>query len=368
MFDTASPDDAVVTVLAVPWDATMSSFEMTGRNVCRTPHRMINFASVLDGVDVDLNEFGLSCPGSFGIHADFSVAGEIENYNAEAASLLCPTRVRGDEPPLPVEDERPAERRTLSPSSVQRIQELWHAHNDAVEGRFRQLLAAGRLGAVVGGDHSSPYGAMKAFGAHCKARGTEFGILQFDTHADLYDAFDGVSCSHACIMKRVLDDVEALSSVVAVGIRELCTEELRAHAADSRHHVFTAADLRQATLSDGNSGAGGAGWREAVQAIVGRLPKYVWVTFDIDALDLQYCDGTGTPAPGGLTYLQATDVLLEIHRSGRVLCGFDLVEVGSSAAGVNVGARLLYKLAGLQMLGIGAQDADELPRFRGVFP
>ena len=157
-------------------------------------------------------------------------------------------------------------------------------------------------------------------------------------------------------MKRVLDNVEALDAVVAVGIREVNSQELEAHSADSRHHMFTAAHLRRASF------AGGAEWERAVRAIVAPLPHHVWVSFDIDGLELQFCDGTGTPVPGGLSYLQATDVLLEIHRSGRVLCGFDVVEVGSTPAGVNVGVRLMYKLAGLQMLGLGARDNLQIRR------
>ena len=84
--------------------------------------------------------------------------------------------------------------------------------------------------------------------------------------------------------------------------------------------------------------------------IVEALPPRVWVSFDVDGLDPRYCPHTGTPVPGGLDLAEAVYVLGEVVRSGRVLVGFDLNEVAPGPEGdewdANVGARLLYKLAG----------------------
>ena len=337
--------NALITIVGVPWDATMCSFEHTGRSVHRTPERLLNYSRVIDEVDVDTLELGLGIPRKYGIHYDLSLAPETVAYSTEAALLLRPSRPTGDEPPGRQEDEPD---HTPSKKDLDRIHELWRLQATALEAKFDALYEAGRVAAVFGGDHMSSYGAIKSFGKHCAAKGETFGILQFDAHMDLYEEYEHLRCSHACAMKRVLDDVDALDSFVAVGIRELNEMECKVSIADSRHRVFTAADLRRAL--------GTARWHEAVQKIVSTLPRHVWVTFDIDGLDLSYCQGTGTPVPGGLSYHQAVDILTEIHRSGRVLCGWDLVEVGDGAAGVDVGARLAYKMAGLQMLGVGATD------------
>ena len=69
-------------------------------------------------------------------------------------------------------------------------------------------------------------------------------------------------------------------------------------------------------------------------------------SIDIDGLDPALCPGTGTPVPGGLSWREAMTLLRTLGRSGRTIVGFDLCEVGTSDWDANVGARVLYKLAG----------------------
>ena len=85
-----------------------------------------------------------------------------------------------------------------------------------------------------------------------------------------------------------------------------------------------------------------------------RLPRRVYVSFDIDGLDPVLCPRTGTPVPGGLSFHQATGLLDAVVRSGRTIVGCDLSEVSPGPRGdewdANVGARLLYKLIGFTLL------------------
>ncbi len=91
-------------------------------------------------------------------------------------------------------------------------------------------------------------------------------------------------------------------------------------------------------------------WAEQVKRLLEPLPKDVYVTFDIDGLEPGLCPHTGTPVPGGLSFQEAAYLLAAVVRSGRRMVGFDLVEVAPDPAGGewdgNVGARVLYKLAG----------------------
>ncbi len=84
-----------------------------------------------------------------------------------------------------------------------------------------------------------------------------------------------------------------------------------------------------------------------------RLPRDVYVSFDIDGLDPALCPNTGTPVPGGLSFQQAVALLSRVQRSGRRIVGFDLNEVAPGADGDdwdgNVGARVLYKLIGFMV-------------------
>ena len=75
----------------------------------------------------------------------------------------------------------------------------------------------------------------------------------------------------------------------------------------------------------------------------------MWITFDIDGLDPTLCPGTGTPVPGGLGWHTAMALLDGVAARGHRVVGFDLTEVGTGAWDLNVGARVLLKLATLAL-------------------
>ena len=73
------------------------------------------------------------------------------------------------------------------------------AFHARVEKAADELLAKGKLVGLVGGDHSTPLGLMRAL-----AKKHEFGILQIDAHCDLRDSYEGFTYSHASIMHNAL--------------------------------------------------------------------------------------------------------------------------------------------------------------------
>ena len=217
--------------------------------------------------------------------------------------------------------------------------------NAWVEARCRHWLEHGKLIALVGGDHSTPYGLLKALAA----AGEPFGILQIDAHADLRDAYEGFVFSHASIMRNALEMPE-VSHLVQVGIRDYCQEEADFIAGDARVTSFFDRDLKHAQYAGGT-------WAEQVHTIVERLPKRVYVSFDIDGLDPKLCPHTGTPVPGGLEFEQALYLIEHVARSGRTIIGCDVNEVApgpnDSEWDANVGARLLFRLCNLMAASNG---------------
>ena len=138
-----------------------------------------------------------------------------------------------------------------------------------------------------------------------------------------------------------------IARLVGVGWRDLGAAEVdRIRREPDRIRSFD--DLTLARWA-----AGGRPWLDVADEIVAALPPKVYVSFDIDGLDPALCPHTGTPVPGGLSWHQAHLLLAQLSRHRRVV-GFDLCEVSPGAAGArsadewdgNVGARLLYKLAG----------------------
>ena len=208
--------------------------------------------------------------------------------------------------------------------------------NQYVYETTRRLLVENKIAAVVGGDHSAPFGAVQAVAEHQES----FGILHLDAHADTRDAYEGYTWSHASIMRNILQRIPQVSKLVQVGIRDFCEEELEfAKSQTDRICVHTDFDLMRAKFE-------GECWGKQVSKILKDLPSKVWVSFDIDALDPRFCPHTGTPVPGGLDFQEAYYLIANLARSGRQILGFDLCEVGDAEWDGNVGARILYYLAG----------------------
>ena len=219
--------------------------------------------------------------------------------------------------------------------------------NQRVYGHARKLVEQGRLVGVVGGDHSSPYGLIKALAE----QGESFGILHFDAHYDLREAYEGFKFSHASIFHNVMEDIDEVNQLVQVGIRDYSRAEREySQFLGERSHCFYARDLF-------NMKADGMTFSQVSDLIIGKLPERVYISFDIDALDPPYCPNTGTPVPGGLSFDEACYILEKLVESGRRIIGFDLCEVAPGERGdewdANVGARILYKLCGASLRSNG---------------
>ena len=307
--DTA-PADAEVVVLGVPWEPTTSY----GKGTAATPGRIVQASHQLDLYDAFLGR----PVGPETAYVPPSDAWRALNERA------CAAAARGDTGAV----------NAASAELNAGVAEAAAAH-----------LAAGRAVGVLGGDHSAPYGAIVAVAAS----GAEaLGILHVDAHHDLRVAYQGFEHSHASIMHNVLSGSAAVERVVSVGIRDHSLGEHERAASEQRLTTFYDHDLKRARYR-------GRTWADLCAEIVAPLPARVYVSFDVDGLDPRFCPGTGTPVPGGLEYTEAVHLLHEVVASGRHIVGFDLSEVSAVPGGgewdLNVGARLLHKLAALASLG-----------------
>lgn len=318
-----SAGEARVVVIPVPWDATTSYRAGTSA----AP------AAILEASrQVDLFDPVTGRPYEAGI-AMLSVAPEIEAWNAEARVLAEPIIANGgpgDDPALH--------------HSLARVNELGSQMNEFVRARTAELLLQGKMPLVLGGDHSTPFGAFQAYAD----RHPGLGILHIDAHYDLRDAYEGFRWSHASIMFNALAQIPGIARIVHVGIRDFSeAEHDLSRGSDGRSVVYLESAMRE-RLDSGET------WKSIADEIAGRLPPNVFVSFDIDGLDPTLCPGTGTPVPGGLAFHQATALLAACGRSGRTIVGCDLNEVApredDGEWNANVGARMLYKLIGYALM------------------
>lgn len=227
------------------------------------------------------------------------------------------------------------EKTLINDPLVNKINASCESLNIYVKSTAQKLLRAGKMVGVVGGDHSTPLGLLRALSEHHQS----FGILQIDAHADLRKGYEDFTYSHASIMYNALK-IPAVSKLVQVGIRDFCEEEARmVEQSEGKIVTFYDDHLKEKKFA-------GKTWQELCDKIVRQLPKQVYISFDIDGLDPKLCPNTGTPVPGGLEFQEAVYLIKKVVQSGRKIIGFDLCEVtsGENDWDANVGARMLFQL------------------------
>lgn len=197
---------------------------------------------------------------------------------------------------------------------------------DRVAAIARGEIAAGRMLAGIGGEHSVSLGLVRAHAAAYAG----LSVLALDAHADLRDVYGGSRYGHACVMRRILEH----APIVQVGIRSLTGEEMEFIRAGGRVRAFFARRTRPLA--------------PRIPEIVSALSPQVYVSIDIDVLDAALHPATGTPEPGGPSWLETAALLREVSRRRRIV-GLDLVEhlpiPGGHAWDVSA-AKLLYRAMG----------------------
>jgi len=300
-----APDESKVVIIPVPYEATTSY----GGGTSRGPAAVFEASK-----QVDLFDHETGRPYEAGI-AMLDIPRTIVRWNAKA--------------------------KKIGRKNVRAVNKISDSVNRWVYEKTAELLDDGRMPVVLGGDHSVPFGAIRAYAEHYPA----MGILHLDAHADLRHAYEGFTFSHASIFHNVVTRLP-VRKLVQVGVRDVGTAEMqRIEQSNGRITTFFDDDLA-ARKEEGTAFA------ELADAIVAELPNDVYLSWDIDGLDPTLCPGTGTPVPGGLSWNEAIGLLRAIRRAKKRIVGLDLCEVapGETEWDANVGARLLYKMIGFALL------------------
>lgn len=312
---------AEIILLPVPWEVTTSY----GGGTSHGPDAILKASTQVDLFDLELGRCYES--GFFLEKADERLLKLNDELRPKALAIR----------------QQLEEQDTLDAEHKELLREVNMGCQAMVEWVYAQsisILKDGKIPAVIGGDHSSPEGCIRAV---LEVHGGDIGLLHIDAHADLRNAYQGFERSHASIMYNVMSKELRPAHMVQVAIRDFSEEEYDLTQNRPDITTFFDADLKKALFR-------GTNWDALCKDMISILPEKVYVSFDIDGLSPDLCPGTGTPVPGGLSFDQANYLLGQLVESGKKIVGFDLNEVSPSEDGsewdANVGARMLYKLCG----------------------
>jgi len=315
-------EESDIVIIPVPWDVTVSYNDGTSS---------APFEIQAASLQVDLHDHDVKDAWKKGIYmfpVDDSIYDKNKKLRKKAKKLIAHYEDGGT-----IDDDKKYIK------LVDKINAECEKLNNYVYAKSKKIVEDNKLPVVLGGDHSTPYGLIKAL----NEKHNNFGILQIDAHCDLRNAYEEFTFSHASIMFNAIQ-LKSVKKLVQVGIRDYCEDELNTILHSKNNIVtFFDADLKTSAYN-------GKTWKTQCEEIVKLLPQKVYISFDIDGLDTRFCPGTGTPVPGGLDYHQAVMLVQEVWKSGRTIIGLDLNEVSTTVGGewnANVGARLLYKLCNI---------------------
>lgn len=317
-------EESKVVILPVPWEVTVSY----GAGTARAAEHVFKSSMQVDLLDMD---------GNAGWKQGFFMK-EIDkklllkgDYLRKEAELYIDYIAQGAE----------LASNKFMCKSVKEINEGSDYLNKWVYDQSKAILDQQKIVGLLGGDHSTPLGLLKALAE----KHGEFGIIQIDAHCDLRVKYEGFTYSHASIMYNALNEISAISKLVQVGVRDYCEQEWE-YICNSNFRVITYFDKNiKERLFEGQN------WKSITNEIIQHLPQKVYISFDIDGLDRKLCPNTGTPVLGGFESEEIIYLFKKIKESGRELIGFDLVEIGVGQTDwdSNVGARLLWRLCNLMV-------------------
>jgi guanidinopropionase len=202
-----------------------------------------------------------------------------------------------------------------------------------IEAFYRQIYEVGTVPLSVGGDHLVTLPIFRAI-----ARDRPIGMVHFDAHSDTNDRYFGDNLyTHGTPFRRAIEEgLLDPKRTVQIGIRgSIYSAEDEDFAKDCGIRV-----IHMEEFAD----IGVAATIAETRRIVGDEPTYV--TFDVDVLDPAFAPGTGTPEIGGITTLQAQQLIRGLQ--GLNLVGADVVEVSPpfdvGGATALVGATMMFEL------------------------
>jgi len=174
-----------------------------------------------------------------------------------------------------------------------------------VESVVSQIIQSEKVPVLLGGEHTLTLAAVRALPR-------DIVLLQFDAHMDLRDKFNGQEFSHACVQRRIVEQLGP-DHLIQIGIRAVSKEEIE-YANKQEITFYTCNAIR----------------KEGATTIAHRINDAIppgppiYISIDMDVLDPAYAPAVGNPEAGGLTTSELLTILGVIAPRAMI---FDITEV-----------------------------------------
>lgn len=223
------------------------------------------------------------------------------------------------------------------------------ASSSNIIGSLNDILRAGEMPVILGGDHAIAIPTFSAISSHYRNAGSEIGLIWFDAHADINTPETSPSGNiHGMPLAAILGhgqpDLVGLCGyspkldgkyLAHIGARDVDPgERSQIEKYGLRNNFFTMSDIDS------------RGMRACVEdaiAIASKAPGGYAVTFDIDMIDPRFAPGSGTLVRGGATYREA-HLALEIIAEYGGMVSFEIVEVNPLLDQSNITVELACEL------------------------
>lgn len=160
----------------------------------------------------------------------------------------------------------------------------------AVESVVAQIRQQDKIPILLGGEHTLTLAAVRALPR-------DIVLVQFDAHMDLRDRFNDLEFSHACVQRRIAEQLGP-DHLIQIGVRAVSKEEYE-YARDQKIRFYTSADVR----------------KEGASVIAKRINDAIppgpplYISIDMDVLDPAYAPAVGNPEASGLTTPELLSIL-----------------------------------------------------------
>ena len=204
---------------------------------------------------------------------------------------------------------------------------------DIIENYYTRLNEWPLVPLTLGGDHTITLPILRAL---AKKHGP-LGLIHVDAHTDTNDEMFGEKIAHGTTFRRAVEEgLLDCNRVVQIG---------------QRAQGYTSADFQWGVDQGFRLIPAEECWHRSLTPLMSDIRHYlgegpVYLSYDIDSLDPAWAPGTGTPEVGGLSAIQALEIVRGCR--GLSLIGCDVVEVSPpydiSGMTAQIGANLLYEM------------------------